>query len=141
MGISKISQSRLADDAGNKSILELVVDELDAIRRSLGSAAGPGAGMLVGSEVYDAASLADGVGATTTGATVTGAALGDLVIGSCGVDLQGITMNSYVSATDTVKTRLQNESGGTIDLASATFRYLVIPKAAVALPARVLTKS
>jgi hypothetical protein len=141
MGITKISQSRLADDAGTKSIAELIVDELDAIRRSLGSAAGSGAGMLAGSEVYDAASLSDGVGATSTGATVTGAALGDLVIGSYGVDLQGITATYYVSATDTCKCRLQNESGGTIDLASTTIRYRVIPLASIALPARLLTKS
>lgn len=93
--------------------------------------------------MYDPASLADAVGATSTGATVTGAALGDLVLASNGVDLQGITCNSYVSATNTVKTRFQNESGGVLDLASSTIRYLVIPQAAIsqALAAMAITKA
>lgn len=123
-------------------ILGLVIDELKAIRRVLGSSTGASAGILVGSETYNAASLADGAGATSTGATVTGAALGDFVIGSYGVDLQGILATYYVSATNTVVTRLQNETTGTIDLASTTIRYLVIPQAAMAqgLPAMTLTE-
>lgn len=80
---------------------------------------------LEGSATYDAASLIDGAGATTT-VTVTGAALGDYVVGvSHGVDLAGITVTGYVSAADTVSVRFQNESGGTLDLASATLRALV----------------
>jgi hypothetical protein len=43
---------------------------------------------LMGSAVYDAASLADGAGVTST-ITVTGAALGDFVEVSCSVSLQG----------------------------------------------------
>lgn len=82
-------------------------------------------GMLSGSATYDAASLADGVGATTT-VTVTGAALGDFANASFGVDLQGITVTAYVSAANTVSVRLQNESGGTLDLASTTLRAMVI---------------
>jgi hypothetical protein len=83
---------------------------------------------LRGSATYDAASLIDAAGATGT-VTVTGAALGDLVIGvSFGVDLQGITCTAYVSAANTVSFRLQNESGGTIDLASTTVRVLVAKK-------------
>jgi hypothetical protein len=81
--------------------------------------------VMFGSATYDAASLIDGAGATGT-VTVTGAALGDLVLGlSFGVDLQGITCTAYVSAANTVSFRLQNESGGTIDLASTTVRALV----------------
>lgn len=120
-------------------VLALFLEEIKSIRRTLGSATGAAAGALLGSEVYDTASLADGAGATSTGATVTGAALGDFVIGSFDLDLQGITVNYYVSATNTCKARIQNESGGVIDLASATIRYMVIPKASVALPAMVLT--
>lgn len=85
-------------------------------------------GMLVGAATYDTASLADAAGATTT-ITVRGAALGDYVIGSFGLDLQGITATWYVSATDTVSVRIQNESGGTIDLASTTLRCRVLPEA------------
>ncbi len=80
---------------------------------------------LTGSATYDAASLVDGAGATTT-VTVTGAALGDFVTGlSFGVDLQGISTTAYVSAADTVSVRLQNETGGTIDLGSTTVRARV----------------
>jgi hypothetical protein len=85
-------------------------------------------GFLHGSATYDAASLLDAAGATGT-VTVTGAALGDFVVGlSFGVDLQGITCTAYVSAANTVSFRLQNESGGTLDLASTTVRALVAKK-------------
>lgn len=78
------------------------------------------------SAVVDVASLADGAGATSSGITVTGAALGDFVLISCSLDLQGMTLTAYVSAANTVKFRMQNESGGTIDLASATFKVKVL---------------
>lgn len=76
------------------------------------------------STAYDAGSLADGAGVTTT-VTVTGATLGDYAVASLGVDLQGITLSAWVSATDTVSVRLQNESGGTIDLANTNIRAKV----------------
>lgn len=82
---------------------------------------------LPGSATYDAGSLADGAGATTT-VTVAGAALGDFALASLGVDLQGIAVTAYVSAANTVSVRLQNETGGTIDLASTTLRVLVLQK-------------
>lgn len=84
-----------------------------------------GGSPLFGSAVYDAPSLADGVGTTTT-VTVPGAQVGDFPVVSLGVDLQGITVAAYVSATDTVAVRLQNESAGTLDLASTTIRVLVM---------------
>lgn len=84
-------------------------------------------GGLQGSATYDTASLADGAGATTT-VTVTGAALGDFVLVSLGVDVAGISVTGYVSAADTVSVRIQNESGGTLDLASTTVRARVLPK-------------
>ena len=78
-----------------------------------------------GSATYDPASLIDGAGATTT-VTVTGAVLGDFVTAvSFSLDLQGITLTAYVSAANTVSVRFQNESGGTIDLASGTLRVRV----------------
>jgi len=80
---------------------------------------------LSGSATYDPPSLADGVGVTTT-VTVTGAALGDFVSGvSFSLDLQGITLTGWVSAANTVSVRLQNESGGVLDLASGTLRAVV----------------
>jgi len=80
---------------------------------------------IAGSATYDPPSLADGAGTTTT-VTVTGAALGDFVTGvSFSLDLQGITLSAYVSAANTVAVRFQNESGGTLDLASGTLRVRV----------------
>jgi hypothetical protein len=71
-------------------------------------------------------SLSDGAGETDD-VTVPGVALGDMVIGaSLGVDLVGITVTGYVSAADTVKFRIQNESGSTVDLASSTMRLVVV---------------
>jgi len=81
---------------------------------------------LDGSLVFDPGSLVDGAGETSSAITVTGAALGDYVLVSAPYDLQGITATAYVSATDTVKIRLQNETTGTIDLASGTWKVRVI---------------
>lgn len=73
----------------------------------------------------DVASQIDAAGATSA-ITVTGVALGDIVLGfSMGVDLAGITATAYVSAANTVSVRFQNESGGTVDLASTTIKILV----------------
>jgi hypothetical protein len=83
---------------------------------------------LTGSAVYDPPSLVDGAGATTT-VTVTGAALGDYVEGvSFSLDVQGITLTGWVSAANTVSVRFQNETGGTLDLASGTVRAAVKQK-------------
>jgi hypothetical protein len=77
-----------------------------------------------GQATYDPGSLADGAGASTT-VTVTGAALGDFAAVSFSLDLQGITLTAYVSAADTVTCRFQNETTGTLDLASGTLRAKV----------------
>mgnify|MGYP006275356259 CR=1 FL=1 len=37
-----------------------------------------------------------------------------------------ITVTGYVSAANTVKFRIQNESGSTVDLASSTMRIVVV---------------
>lgn len=79
-----------------------------------------------GSATWDPGSLADGAGETSSAITATGAALGDFVLVSAPYDLQGITATGYVSAANAVKIRLQNETGGTIDLASGTWRVRVI---------------
>jgi hypothetical protein len=77
------------------------------------------------SATLDAGSLADAAGETDD-VTVPGVALGDMVIGaSLGVDLVGLTVTGYVSAANTVKFRIQNESGSTVDLASSTLRIVV----------------
>jgi hypothetical protein len=74
----------------------------------------------------DAGSLVDGAGETDD-ITIPGVALGDMVIGaSLGVDLVGLTVTGYVSAANTVKFRIQNESGSTVDLASATMDIVIV---------------
>lgn len=80
---------------------------------------------LVGTATYDPGNLVDAAGVTTT-VTVTGAVLGDLCLVSFSLDLQGITLTSYVSVADTVSVRFQNETGGAIDLGSGTLKALVI---------------
>jgi hypothetical protein len=73
----------------------------------------------------DVANLADAAGASQT-FTVTGVALGDMVIGrSLSVSTAGISVTADVTAADTVTVRFQNESGGAVDLASATMKLLV----------------
>ncbi|WP_347270347.1 glycosyl hydrolase family 28-related protein [Rhizorhabdus histidinilytica] len=79
---------------------------------------------LVGSATYDPPSLNDGDGATTT-VTVTGAALGDYANASFSVALAGVTVTAWVSTPNTVSVRFQNETGGTVDLASGTLRARV----------------
>lgn len=74
-----------------------------------------------GSATFNPSNLVDGAGETTTVA-VTGALLGDLAFASFSLDLQGITVTPYVSASDVVSVRFQNETGGTINLASGTLR-------------------
>ena len=74
----------------------------------------------------NAGSLIDGAGETDD-VTVPGVALGDMVIGaSLGVDLVGLTVTGYVSAANTVKFRIQNESTATVNLASATMKIVVV---------------
>jgi len=82
------------------------------------------ANVLNGSATYDPPSLADGAGTTTT-VTVTGAAVGDFALASFSLDLQGISVTAYVSSANTVAVRLQNESGGVLDLSSGTLRARV----------------
>ena len=80
---------------------------------------------LVSSVTRDPSNLADGAGETTN-VTVTGAALGDFAIPSFSLTTSGITLTAWVSATDTVSVRFQNESGGLLDIASGTLGALVI---------------
>ena len=74
----------------------------------------------------NAGSLVDGAGETDD-VTVAGVALGDMVIGaSLGVDLVGLTVTGYVSAANTVKFRIQNESESTVNLDSAKLRIVIV---------------
>ena len=73
----------------------------------------------------DAGSLSDGAGETDTVA-VPGVALGDMVIGcSFAVDEAGLSITAYVDAANSVSIRIQNESGGSVNLASCKIRLVV----------------
>lgn len=76
------------------------------------------------SATVDVASNIDAAG-TTEAITVPGAALGDFVEVAHSLSNAGVTVTAYVSAADTVSIRYQNESGGTVDLASQTVYGLV----------------
>lgn len=76
----------------------------------------------------DVASLVDAAGSTST-AAVPGAALGDFALATLDVSLAGISVTAWVSAADVVSVRFQNESGGTLDLASANLRIVVLKPA------------
>jgi hypothetical protein len=74
----------------------------------------------------NADSLEDGAGDIDTVA-VPGVALGDMVLSaSLSVDVAGLIVEAYVSSANTVSIRFQNETGGTVDLASATLRLVVV---------------
>jgi len=84
-------------------------------------------GVFKGEATYNPSSLSDGTGETTTVA-VAESVLGDFAVASFSLDLQGITMTAYVSAKSVVSVRFQNESGGTINLASGTLSVFIIKK-------------
>lgn len=75
-----------------------------------------------GSLIWDPANMADGTGLTSPDIAVTGAAFGMNVTVAAPYDLQGIIATAYVQAADVVKIRLQNETGGAIDLGNGTWQ-------------------
>lgn len=72
----------------------------------------------------DLASIADGAGATQA-VTIRDAALGDFCLASLSVDSVDLTIACTVISSTSAEIRVQNESGGAVDLASTTFRVLV----------------
>ena len=71
---------------------------------------------------WDPGSLLDGAGETSAAVPYPGATLGGVSVQAIApYDLQGITCNAYVDAANSCKVRLQNETVGTIDLASGTW--------------------
>lgn len=141
--VSIAAASKVGTSQSDKDILNLVLNELAAIRMMLGcSAGGTGAGILKGSKTWDPGAVADSTAQALTTDTCTGAAVGDIVIPTFSLTLAGLTLSGYVSAADTVTIKLDgNTSGGSVNLASGTLKYMVIPQAAFAqvLAAMVLT--
>lgn len=83
--------------------------------------------MLTASATWDAGSIADG-DEEAKEITVTGAALGDYVLCSMSVDVADLVLSAQVTAANTVTASLANNTGGAIDLASATIYVMVIKK-------------
>jgi len=81
-------------------------------------------GNAAGSKTFDPGSLADGV-QQLTDVTAPGAAVGSFAQASFTNDLLGIDLHAHVSAADTVRCVFQNETGGTLDLASGTLAVRV----------------
>lgn len=109
------------------ALIHDLVDYLEILRRAL-SRQTPH--YQTGSATFNPSNLVDGAGETTT-VTVTGAALGDLAFASFSLDLQAILLTAWVSATDVVSVRFQNETTGAVDLASGTLRaYAMRPPTA-----------
>jgi hypothetical protein len=89
--------------------------------------------VLRGSATVDPASVASGAaGQGTTTVSVPGAKVGDFVMAFPGVDTSSIDF-SAVAVTDNIKITIQNLSGGAVDLASSTWRFMLFrPKGALA---------
>jgi hypothetical protein len=82
---------------------------------------------LEGSLVWNPGVLDDGDSEASSNITVTGAAFGDFVLVAAPYDLLGISCFGYVSAANTVKIRLRNETSiNGLDLASGTWRVRVL---------------
>jgi hypothetical protein len=112
--------------AKKRSLPKDLYDTLKGLRAELTKTKLAAAGCILASKTHNFGSLADGAGESTD-VTCPGAALGDFALASVGVDCQGMCMSAYVKSANTVTVRAQNETGGTVDLASTTVSVLVIP--------------
>lgn len=75
---------------------------------------------------WDASSIADG-DEEAVEVTVPGASLGDFVLSSLSVDVADLALSAAVTAANTVTAVLSNNTGGAVDLGSATLRVRVVP--------------
>jgi hypothetical protein len=70
---------------------------------------------------WNPANLADGAGETSPDVTLTGVTFSYTILVRPPYDLQGLVCTGYVQASGIVKIRIQNESGGAVDLASGVW--------------------
>lgn len=114
-----------------RAVVATIVDELNILRQQIVGVATVSA--------WDPANLADSAGLTRADITVTGAAFGDAVDVCAPYSLQGILCTGYVHAANTIGIRLQNETGGAINLAAGNWQVIV--RRHVALPNRTLAQA
>jgi hypothetical protein len=79
----------------------------------------------VATATYDPPSLAAAAVSPIQTVTVAGCVLGDFVKASFSLNLQGVEINAWVSAADTVSYQFANPTAGTVDLSSGTVRVRV----------------
>lgn len=84
------------------------------------------------SAAVDPVSMATTVGSTldiTIPATCK-ADIGDYVLAAPGISLQGLVYSAYVKTTGLVTVSFQNVTGGTLDIASSTWNFLILAQEA-----------
>jgi len=82
---------------------------------------------LFGSATWDSGEIADG-DMEAKNVTVTGAQLGDHALASLSIDISDLVLDAQVTVADTVTCVLANNTGGAVDLASATIYVRVFRK-------------
>ena len=81
--------------------------------------------MITGSVAVNPASMTTGTDSSLT-VTIAGAAVGDFVMAVPAIDMGEVSYNAYVSAADTIEIVFYNSAAGTVDLASSTWKFLVL---------------
>jgi hypothetical protein len=113
-------------EVGDRIFCQATDGQLDLVVATISSGVvttrGPG---MQATATWDAASIADG-DEVAVEVTVTGAELGDFVLASLSVDVADLVLSAAVTAANTVTAVLANNTGGAIDLASATLKVRVI---------------
>lgn len=82
-------------------------------------------GIIYETSTINPGSLNDGAGSTHS-VTVTGAALGDHVIAVPAADMIDTVWSASVISSNTVEVRIQNESLSTRDIASSTWKFIIL---------------
>ena len=80
---------------------------------------------LEGFVVYDPSNLVNGAGETKD-ITATGTRFGDYVVIGPPYDLQGVSHSAYIKQDGTISLRLQNGTGGAINLGSGTWYWRIM---------------
>lgn len=83
---------------------------------------------LLTATTVDVPSISDGAAYNSADVAVTSAALGDQIHVSADADLQGLQLSGYVRAAGQVRFTLVNNTGGAVDLGSATYYIRLIKR-------------